>query len=98
MLFSSLFQILQLALLGIGKRRPQSSSKQTSIGPLQALTLESFIPFLSWHVPSCVLQAGTYAAMEIILEVTQALLVPLPTPRETKEEKRQEACGSMAFG
>lgn len=28
---------------------------RTSIGPLQALTPGSFISFLSWHVPSCIL-------------------------------------------
>lgn len=52
---SPLLQILQFALLGLGKRQPRSSSDQTSIGPLRALALGSFISFFSWHAPSCIL-------------------------------------------
>lgn len=55
MLFSPLLQILQFALLGLGKRQPRSSSDQTSIGPLRALALGSFISFFSWHAPNCIL-------------------------------------------
>lgn len=94
MLFLPLLQILPFALLGVGRRQPQSPSYQTSIGPLQALTLGSFISSL--HSSE-----GTYVAMEIILEATQALFlfVPQLTPTERTEwTRRGETCCSVAFG
>lgn len=104
MLFSLLLQILQFALLVFARTLLWSSTNQTSIGPLQALGSRVIYLFPSLACTKLHSSKGIYAAMEIILEVTQALLlfVPQLTPTErterTKRRKGEESSCSIAFG
>lgn len=104
--FSLLLQILQFALLGLGKRQPRSSSNQTSIGPLQALTPGSFISFLPWHIPSCILPKALMLQWKWFWKWPRlfSLLCPSSRPQRKQsgqggmQESRGETSCSVAFG